>query len=70
MISNFYLEDFYAFSSDVAGACTYGSDDSRKVRKTEPEYRLFQRRRANAGPTFERTYEAQALFEGFLLLSA
>jgi hypothetical protein len=27
MINNFYLEDFYAFSSHVAGACTYGSDD-------------------------------------------
>jgi hypothetical protein len=29
MINNFYLEDFYAFLSDVARACTYGSDDSR-----------------------------------------
>jgi hypothetical protein len=28
MINNFYLEDFYAFSSDVARACTYGSDDN------------------------------------------
>jgi hypothetical protein len=27
MINNLYIEDFYAFSSDVAGACTYGSDD-------------------------------------------
>jgi hypothetical protein len=28
MINNFYIEDFYAFSSYVAGACTYGSDDN------------------------------------------
>jgi hypothetical protein len=27
MINIFYIEDFYAFSSDVARACTYGSDD-------------------------------------------
>jgi hypothetical protein len=26
MINNFYIEYFYAFSSDVAGACTYRSD--------------------------------------------
>jgi hypothetical protein len=31
MINNFYIEYFYAFSSDVAGACTYGSDDSKIV---------------------------------------
>jgi hypothetical protein len=30
MINNFYLEDFYAFSSYVAGACTYGSDDTSR----------------------------------------
>jgi hypothetical protein len=30
MINNFYIEDFYAFSSNVAGACTYDSDDTSR----------------------------------------
>jgi hypothetical protein len=35
MINNFYIEAVYAFSLDVAGACTYGSDDKSKSAGTK-----------------------------------
>jgi hypothetical protein len=37
MINNFCPEDFYAFSSDVAGACTYGSDDNLPSRMEDDQ---------------------------------
>jgi hypothetical protein len=40
MINNFYRRDFYAFSSDVAGACTYGSDDMSKRNCTRYSFRV------------------------------